>query len=131
VLLRDDNTSTQPGKLGSSDSYRPADVPANVSPQTTTVAGGDYAEALHGQHYEPAIDAAGNADCESGQNGYVDHGTVPGRYPRRSESNFNASNPNDPFYVNDAGGSHVMVQPDTPGLAGPTYTGIPTLRQLP
>ena len=131
VLVRDDNTSQQPGKLGSSDNWRPADVPSNASPQTTKVATGDYAEALHSMHYQPAIDAAGHADCESGQTGYVDSGTVPGRYPPRAESGFNASNPDDPFYRDQAGGSHVMAQPDTPGLAGPTYTGVPSLMQLP
>ncbi|HEX6457955.1 MAG TPA: MlaD family protein [Thermoleophilaceae bacterium] len=137
VLVRDDNTSNQPGKLGSSDNWRPADVPHNVSPYSTKLLGGDYAEVQHGQPYAPAIDSAGNADCQTGQNGYP-NGPLPasgtpesGRYPPASEPNFNPDNPNDPFYLNQAGGSHNVVAPNTPGLAGPTFTGVKNLRDVP
>jgi virulence factor Mce-like protein len=132
VLVRNDNASTQPGKLGSSDNSRPADVPSNVNPKTTKLASGDYAEALHGQPLSPAIDAAGNADCETGQNGYLTGPlTGGGRYQARSEQSFNPNNPSDPFYTGDAGGSHTVVDPNTPGLAGTTYTGVPSLRDVP
>ena len=132
VLVRDDNTSTQQGKIGSSDNYRPADLPANVSSKSTKTASGDYAEAAHGQPYAPAIDSAGDADCQTGQNGYLTGPlTGGGRYRPRSESGFNADNPDDPFYKNNAGGSHVVVDPNTPGLAGTTYTGVPSLRDVP
>ena len=137
VLVRDDHRSTQPGRLGDSDNWRPADVPSNVNPKTTKTAGGDYLQALHGQQYEPAIDAAGNADCQRGQNGYPTGPFPPpggpdaGRYPPRAENGFQPDNPNDPFYRNYAGGSHVVVAPNTPGLAGPTYWGVPNLRDVP
>jgi virulence factor Mce-like protein len=137
VLVRDDNTSTQQGKIGSSDNYRPADVPANVSSKSTKMLGGDYAEAAHGQPYAPAIDAAGDADCQTGQNGYP-NGPLPrngtpeaGRYPpANAGSNFDVNNPKDPWYQK-AGGSHVVVAPNTPGLAGTTFTGVPNLRAVP
>jgi virulence factor Mce-like protein len=138
VLVRDDNTSNQPGRLGSSDNFRPADLPSNVNPKTTKLAGGDYAEVQHGQPYAPAIDANGNADCETGQNGYLS-GPLPasgtpesGRYPpAKAGSGFNVNNPNDPFYMNQAGGSHNVVAPNTPGLAGPTFKGVPNLKDVP
>jgi ABC-type transporter Mla subunit MlaD len=132
VLVRNDIPSTQPGKLGSSDTYRLADVPSNVNPKSTKTATGYYLEATHGQPLAPAIDAAGNADCETGQNGYLTGPlTGGGRFPPRSESGFNPDNPSDPFYTNDAGGSHVVVDPNTPGLAGTTYTGVPKLKDVP
>jgi virulence factor Mce-like protein len=132
VLVRQDQTLIQPGKLGDSANWRPADLPANVSAKTTTNATGDYYQAYHNQAYQPAIDAQGNADCQSGQAGYL-NGPLPkdGRYPPYSEKNFDPNNPNDDFYVNHAGGSHVVVQPNTPGLAGATYTGVPNLRDVP
>jgi virulence factor Mce-like protein len=137
VLVRDDNTSLQPGKLGSSSNWRPADVPSNVNPKTTKDALGNYAEVQHGQPYAPAIDAAGNADCQTGQNGYPT-GPLPapgtpeaGIYPPKSESGYNPGNPSDEFSRNSAGGSHNVVAPNTPGLAGPTYKGVPNLKDVP
>ena len=128
----------QPGSLGSSDNWRPADLPSNVSPKTTKLANGNYAQVTHGQPYAPAIDANGNADCQTGQNGYPD-GPLPaagtpesGRYPpAKAGPNFNPNNAGDPFYQNQAGGSHPVVAPNTPGLAGTTYTGVPNLRDVP
>jgi hypothetical protein len=132
ILVRDDHTLIQPGRLGDSANWRPADVPANVNPKTTKSVGGDYLEAYHNQPYQPAIDAQGNADCQAGQNGYLT-GPLPsdGRYPPTAERNFVADNPADPFYRDSAGGSHLVVAPNTPGLAGPTYTGVPNLRDVP
>jgi virulence factor Mce-like protein len=138
VLVRNDVPDLQPGKLGSSSNWRPADLPSNVNPKTTKLASGDYAEVQHGQPYAPAIDAAGNADCQTGQNGYPT-GPLPasgtpqsGRYPpAKAGPNFDPNNPNDPFYLNQAGGSHNVVAPNTPGLAGPTYTGVPNLKDVP
>jgi hypothetical protein len=103
-----------------------------VSAKTSKSATGDYLQAYHNQPYQPAIDAQGNADCQSGQAGYL-NGPLPadGRYPAYSKQNFNPNNPNDPYYVNHAGGSHVVVQPNTPGLAGSTYKGVPNLRDVP
>jgi ABC-type transporter Mla subunit MlaD len=138
VLVRNDIGNPQPGSIGSSDNWRPADLPSNVSPKTTKLLNGNYAEVQHGQPYAPAIDANGNADCETGQNGYPTGPLPPsgtpqsGRYPpAKAGPNFNANNAQDPFYLNQAGGSHNVVAPNTPGLAGPTYTGVPNLRDVP
>jgi hypothetical protein len=137
VLVRDDNTSMQPGKLGTSSSWRPADVPSNVNPKTKMTLAGDHVEVQHGQPYAPAIDAAGNADCQTGQNGYPTGPLPPagtpesGIYPPKSSDNYNPDNPNDDFSRNYAGGSHNVVSPNTPGLAGPTYKGVPNLKDVP
>jgi virulence factor Mce-like protein len=132
ILVRNDIPLQQPGKLGDSANWRPADLPSNVSAKSTKDPIGEYYEAYHNQPYQPAIDAQGNADCQAGQTGYL-NGPLPtdGRYPPAAEANFNALNPKDDFYVNHAGGSHVVIQPNTPGLAGPTYTGVPNLRDVP
>ena len=58
------------------------------------------AVALHGQDYGAAVDAAGNADCESGQRGY------PGRLAEGYPADLN-----------------IAVDPRTPGTQGPTYKG--------
>jgi virulence factor Mce-like protein len=141
VLVRDDNTLLQPGKLGDSSNWRPADVPSNWSSKTTTDAAGNYFEAMHGQPYGPAIDANGNADCQWGQTGYINgpwpspKGPDAGRYPPASDDSFNPKNPasymGGNFFNNQAGGNHVVVAPNTPGLAGPTYKGVPNLRDVP
>jgi virulence factor Mce-like protein len=141
VLVRDDNTLMEPGKLGDSANWRPADLPSNWSSKSTTDSFGNYFEAMHGQPYGPAIDANGNADCQWGQTGYVS-GPLPspkgpdaGRYPPASDNSFDPKNPTSymggDFYNNKAGGNHVVVAPNTPGLAGPTYTGVPNLRDVP
>jgi virulence factor Mce-like protein len=138
VLVRGLLSDPQPGTESSSDNWRPADLPSNVNPKTTKLSNGQYAEVQHGQPYAPAIDSNGDADCQTGQNGYPT-GPLPasgtpesGRYPpAKAGSSFNASNPLDPFYLNQAGGSHNVVAPNTPGLAGPTYKGVPNLRDVP
>src|SRR6185312_6597371 len=99
VLVRNDIGNQQPGTLGSSDNWRPADLPFNVNPKTTKLINGNYAEVQHGQPYAPAIDANGDADCETGQNGYLT-GPLPasgtpqsGRYPpANAGSGFNPNN---------------------------------------
>jgi virulence factor Mce-like protein len=138
VLVRGLLSDPQPGSLSSSENYRPADLPSNVNPKTTKLVNGQYAEVQHGQPYAPAIDSNGDADCQTGQNGYLT-GPLPasgtpasGRYPpAKAGPGFNASNLADPFYTQQAGGSHNVVAPNTPGLAGPTYKGVPNLRDVP
>ncbi len=122
ILLKQANNPGQRNQLGTTESSRPADVPADQDPQRAENAFGKL-HVLHGQPYGPAIDAAGRADCQPGQTGYL-HGPLPsqGRYPRS----------NDPT---QGGGSHVVVQSDTPGLAGPTYKarelGIDNVKDVP
>lgn len=65
-------------------------------------------DVLHGQLYSPAVDQSGNADCQAGQFGYLDGPLVStGRYGEDED-----------------GGRHVVVDSDTPGLRGPTFTGV-------
>ena len=45
-------------------------MPVRVETRFSKDAQGNYVEVQHGQPYAPAIDAAGNADCQTGQNGY-------------------------------------------------------------
>ena len=150
VLIRSDGSSNpppanteEPGRLGDSDNWRPADVPSNVNPKTAKDKNGNFLQALHGQPYSPAIDAAGNADCQNGQSGYLT-GPLPapntpesGRYPPADAPDMKTEGTQDPgygsndFYMHKAGGSHVVVAPNTPGLAGPTYWGVPNLRDVP
>jgi virulence factor Mce-like protein len=126
--LKSDNR-TQDNRISTSDAEKPADIPDNQDPQTDPNAGGpngrgrdqagDPLTTLHRQNYPPAIDAQGNADCQTGQNGYLDG-------PLADEFRYEPSN--DP---NRLGGSHVVVNPDTPGLAGPTRKGVKNLKDVP
>jgi hypothetical protein len=96
------------------------DVPASVDPNHPPESpDGEPEASLHDQPRSPAIDAAGNADCQTGQFGFID-GPLPAdlRYPPSDDPN-------------QLGGSHVVIANDTPGLAGPTYTGIRRLQDLP
>lgn len=127
--LKSDNR-TQDNRISTSDAERPADIPDNQDPQIEKGSGqtpggrgrdqaGDPLSVLHSQSVPPAIDAQGNADCQTGQNGYLDGPLVEdGRYQPT----------NDP---NNLGGSHVVVDPDTPTVAGPTRKGVRNLRDLP
>jgi len=116
--LKSDNR-TQDNRISASDSERPADIPDNQDPQAVRDPAGDPLTVLHRQNYAPAIDAQGNADCQTGQTGYLDGPLAEGfRYPPS----------NDP---NRLGGSHVVLDPDTPGLAGTTRKGVKNLKDLP
>jgi virulence factor Mce-like protein len=80
-----------------------ATEPANggtVDPVQHALAGD--AAALHDQLYDAAIDSSGNADCESGQRGYLD----------RLATGF-------PEHLN------IVVDSRTPGNQGPTFKGRP------
>ncbi|MEA2330807.1 MAG: phospholipid/cholesterol/gamma-HCH transport system substrate-binding protein [Thermoleophilaceae bacterium] len=109
---------TQDNTLGATESIRPVDVPADEDPQATGV------QSLHSQYPQPAVDSRGRADCQSGQNGYPDRLITDGRYP-----------PDDSAGGFIGGGSHVVVDGDTPGLAGGTYKsrqlGIDHLEDVP
>ena len=103
--LREAALRPQPNNLGTTESTRPVDVPADEDPQ-----GEPVQQALHSQAGQPAVDGAGRADCQNGQNGYLNRLVTDGRYPPSNAGpNFRG------------GGSHVVLDPDTPGLAGGTY----------
>ena len=119
VLAKGAN-SQQPNALTTQESSRYVDVPASVDPNYPPESpDGEPEASLHDQPRSPAIDSAGNADCQAGQFGYID-GPLPTdlRYPPSDDPD-------------QLGGSHVVIAPDTPGLAGPTYTGVRRLQDLP
>jgi virulence factor Mce-like protein len=116
--LKSDNR-TQDNRISASDGERPADIPDNQDPQTAKDPIGDPLTTLHRQNYAPAIDAQGNADCQTGQTGYLDGPLA---------DDFRYQPTNDP---NRLGGSHVVVNPNTPGLAGTTRKGVKNLKDLP
>jgi virulence factor Mce-like protein len=126
--LKSDNR-TQDNRISSPEAERPADIPDNQDPQTDPNASGpgargrdqagDPLTTLHRQNYAPAIDAQGNADCQTGQSGYLDGPLA---------EDFRYQPTNDP---NRLGGSHVVVDPDTPGLAGTTRLGVKNLKDVP
>ena len=131
----------EPAQVRDSTNSRPADVPSNVNPQTTKDPHGQLTSRRSTrQPYSPAIDAQGNADCQIGQTGYLD-GPVPGPNtpqpaatrprPRRTSTRDSPTYLTDGFYQNQAGGSHVVAAPNTPGDAGSTYTGVANLRSVP
>jgi virulence factor Mce-like protein len=110
ILTKQAHNPGQPHELGSTESSRPADVPAGQDPQTARNAFG-HLHALHGQPFSPAVDAQGNADCQAGQFGYLNKLAEDGPYPPSE----------DPA---QGGGNHTVVESNTPGLAGPTFKGL-------
>jgi hypothetical protein len=109
----------QENSLGSTESTRPVDVPTDRDPQAEPAQ-----QSLHTQYGGPAIDSSGRADCQAGQTGYPNRLVTSPRYPPDSSSG---------GFV--GGGSHVVVDPDTPGLAGGTFKsrelGIDHLEDVP
>jgi virulence factor Mce-like protein len=98
-------SGTQPNNLGTTESSRPVDVPADRDPQASPVM-----QALHAQAGQPAVDSQGRADCQNGQNGYLSRLVTDGRYPPDTAAGGFLG-----------GGSHVVLDPDSPGLAGGTF----------
>jgi virulence factor Mce-like protein len=128
VLVKEDN-HTQPNRWSDFPAFRAADVPSDVDPSDAYLPNRPkdaefVRQAAHTQPFAPAIDAQGNADCQIGNSGYVD-GPLParGRYPAAPDSS--------DFDTNKSGGSHVVAEADTPGLAGPTFNGVPSLKDVP
>jgi hypothetical protein len=109
----------QQDSLGTTESKYPVDVPADQDPQAQPPK-----QALHSQFGTPAVDSRGRADCENGQTGYPFRLVSNPRYP-----------PDTAAGGFRGGGSHVVVDPDTPGLAGGTFKarelGIDNVRDVP
>jgi virulence factor Mce-like protein len=128
VLLKSDN-SAQNNRLSDEGADRPVDVPKGMDPTTASGPNGAL-EVFHGGPYSPAIDAQGNADCQGGQFGYIDGPLGKGRYPAHGPV------PGDDPYQNKfeqqfAGGSHNVYLDNFPGLSGPTFTGVKSLKDVP
>jgi virulence factor Mce-like protein len=117
VNLKSDNR-TQDNRASSSEADRPGDVPDNQDPQTAEDRFGDPLTVARRTSYFPAVTPEGDADCQIGQVGYLDGPLVDGTpYPPS----------NDPA---EGGGSHVVLNSDLPGVAGPTFTGLKSLREV-
>jgi virulence factor Mce-like protein len=114
VLLRSDNRQ-QDNRLSDSTGEKPVDLPADQPAIGATQPGLGPLEALHTHPYGPAIDAAGNADCQTGQRGYLERLITGSRYG-----------------VSDTelGGNHIVADSNIPGLAGPTTAGWPGVENL-
>jgi hypothetical protein len=132
VLVKEDNRM-QDNRWGDFPADRPNDIPSNIDPSNAYVSGQPQSaesvrQAAHTQPFAPAIDAKGNADCQIGNSGYID-GPLPktgGRYPAHADTQDPAE-----FDRSFGGGSHVVAEADTPGLAGPTFNGVPSLKDVP
>ena len=111
--------TTQENTLGSTESTHPVDVPTDEDPQ-----GSPVQQSLHTQYGGPAVDRNGRADCQAGQTGYPNRLVTNPRYP-----------PDNSAGGFQGGGSHVALDPDTPGLAGGTFKarelGIDHLEDVP
>jgi hypothetical protein len=117
VNLKTDNR-TQDNRFSSSEAERPADIPDNQDPQTAKDPEGNPLTVLRRTAYFPAVTADGQADCQVGQAGFLDGPLVEGSpYPPS----------NDPAKL---GGSHVILDSDYPGIAGPTFKGLKSLSEV-
>jgi hypothetical protein len=100
--------TNQDNSLGSTESTHPVDVPRGQDPQSEPAK-----QVLHTQYGGPAVDGSGRADCQGGQTGYPFRLSAHPRYP----------------------GGHLVVDPNTPGLAGGTFRarqlGIDNVRDVP
>jgi phospholipid/cholesterol/gamma-HCH transport system substrate-binding protein len=113
VLLRNDDNS-QDNRLSDSTGEKPVDIPAN-EPAIGAQGPIRALETLHAHPYGPAIDAAGNADCQTGQRGYLERLVTDFRYPVSND---------------EVGGNHIVADSNIPGLAGPTTAGWPGVKNL-
>jgi hypothetical protein len=139
ALLKDDNTSPQDNKLGTW-ADRPADIPSNVNPRGATYPGSNAPwEVQHAPAYPVAIDSRGNADCEFGQHGFptgpnngpITRGNYDATYKPHAIQNPTSQAQAQQFDQNFAGGSHTANANNLPGLRGPTFTGVKSLRDVP
>jgi len=116
VQLKLDDRS-QDNRVGDTNAERPVDIPASSDPLTARGNTGQL-QTLHSQYYGAAIDAKGRADCENGQRGYLNRKITGSRYPVTDDPN-------------NLGGNHIVMDPNTPGLQGPTYKGLKNLKDVP
>jgi virulence factor Mce-like protein len=140
ALLKSDTASRQDNKLGEFTADRPADAPLNVDPRGAIYPGGEEPwEVQHSQAYSPAIDAQGNADCQIGQTGFpsgplnepVSRGDYDDSYKPATVENPDDLAEVQEFSAERAGGSRTVNQHNTPGLRGPTFTGVDHLKDVP
>jgi virulence factor Mce-like protein len=125
VVLMKTGSNFQEHAFNQNESERPADVPSNVDPQTYVDPAGDHYQVFHNAAVSPAVDAQGNADCQTGQTGYVDGPVVQGGSKYAPASLADPANPLSfkTWESTSGGGSHVTPDSDLPGLAGPSFVG--------
>jgi phospholipid/cholesterol/gamma-HCH transport system substrate-binding protein len=114
----------QPNSYGTIKSSRNVDIMPGQKARGAKFMG-QPAHRLIAPLYPPAIDAQGNADCETGQQGYPNGPfTTGGRYGRGALSD-----------GTPAGGNASVTDPDYPILSGGTFKarelGINNLRDVP
>jgi ABC-type transporter Mla subunit MlaD len=137
VVLVRTGTNFQEHSLNQNESERPADVPANVDPQTYVDPQGDHYQVWHTSLNGPAVDAQGNADCQAGQTGYADG---PINVGGSKYAPANLDDPSNPAAFKEwentkGGGSHTAWDSDIPGLRGPSFVtrrlGIDSVKDVP
>jgi virulence factor Mce-like protein len=114
----------QPNNYGTLNSSRNVDIPPNTKARGATGVGGQL-HRLEAPLYEPAIDAQGNADCQRGQEGYLNGKFTTGaRYGKGTLPDGTPS-----------GGNAPVTDDNYPILSGPTFAtkklGITNLKDVP
>jgi ABC-type transporter Mla subunit MlaD len=122
VVLVRTGTNDQEHSFNQNESERPADVPANKDPQNYHDSSGNPYQVWHSSLGGPAVDAQGNADCQTGQDGYTSGPlSPPDAFYKPADIG-----PNEDFKTwenTKGGGSHTKWTTDLPGLRGPSYVG--------
>jgi virulence factor Mce-like protein len=112
-------TAQQPRRYNTTEAEKPVDVSAGQDPTTAKTPDNQFVQALRTGAYPPAIDAQGNADCRTGQRGFI-KGPL---------------SPNNRYGPNEDGGRRVVQTGDFGVLHGGTYKsrelGIRNLRDVP
>ena len=113
----------QENTIANTESSRPWDVPPGVDP-VDAKAGGERIGRTYSPPFQPAIDAQGNADCQTGQVGFIkgplapDFRYGPGALPDGTPT----------------GGNAAVIQSNFPILSGGTYKsrelGIDNLKDV-
>lgn len=113
----------QPNSIAVTESSRPWDVPPGMDPVGAHM-GPLPLGRLYNPLYRPAIDAQGNADCQTGQTGYVKGPLAPNR--RYGPGTLPDGTP--------TGGNFPVTQSNFPILSGGTYKsrelGLNNLRDV-
>ncbi|MBA3311144.1 MAG: MCE family protein [Nocardioidaceae bacterium] len=129
INLRFSNTNAQDDRFNDTKADRPADISKDEGDPHLQ---DDFEENdlmnLTAQANNPAIDARGKADCQVGQWGKL-HGPLATGL-RYRPAKFQEEEGPGPGMNQPSGGSRVVGDSNTPGNAGPTYTGVPSLRDV-